>query len=47
MLLIAKHQPDPTAAITMPASAGPRMRAVLKSEEFRAIAFGSSSRPTS
>ena len=46
-LLTAKHQPEPTAAITTPASAGPRIRATLKRLELRAIAFGSSSRPTS
>ena len=44
--LIAKHQPDPTAAISTPASAGPKIRAVLKRLELSAIAFGSSSRPT-
>src|SRR5258708_24580370 len=32
--LTAKHQPAPTVAITTPASAGPTMRAVLKSVEF-------------
>ena len=45
--LIAKHQPAPTAAIRMPASAGPKMRAVLNMLELSATAFGSSSRPTS
>ena len=44
---MAKHQPTPTAAITTPASAGPRIRAVLNRLELSAIAFGSSSRPTS
>ena len=42
----AKHQPTPTAAITMPPSAGPAMRAMLKRLELSATAFGSSSRPT-
>jgi len=45
-VLIAKHQPEPNAAIRMPASAGPKIRAVLKRLELRAIAFGNSSRPT-
>jgi hypothetical protein len=45
-VLTAKHQPDPNAAIRMPASAGPKMRAVLNRLELSAIAFGSSSRPT-
>ena len=46
-LLIAKHHPAPAAASTTPASAGPKMRAVLNMLELSAIAFGSSSRPTS
>ena len=43
----AKHQPTPNAAISTPPSAGPITRPALKSDELSAIAFGSSSRPTS
>ena len=39
-------QPDPKAAITRPATAGPTMRAAWKVAELRPIAFGSRSRPT-
>ena len=42
-----KHQPTPTTAIRTPPSAGPTARAALKRLELSAIAFGSSSRPTS
>ena len=45
-MLIAKHQPAPTAAIRTPANAGPKIRAMLKRLELSATAFGSSSRPT-
>ena len=45
-MFAAKHQPTPTAAITTPPSAGPAIRAMLKSVEFSATAFGSSVRPT-
>ena len=45
-VLIAKHQPAPTAAISTPARAGPKIRAVLNRLELSATAFGSSSRPT-
>ena len=45
--LIAKHQPEPTTAISTPPTAGPTTRPALKSDEFSAIAFGSSLRPTS
>ena len=45
-MLIAKHQPVPTTAITTPAIAGPKMRARLKRLELSATAFGNSSLPT-
>ena len=45
-VLIANAQPAPHAAMMSPASAGPKMRAVLNRLELSAIAFGSSSRPT-
>ncbi len=44
--LIVKHQAAPTAARSRPPSPGPITRALLNISEFRAIAFGRSSRPT-
>ena len=45
-LFNASRITGPAAAMTTPASAGPKMRAVLNRLEFSATAFGSSSRPT-
>ncbi len=36
----AKHQPSPTAAMTIPPSDGPMMRLPLTIEELSAMAFG-------
>ena len=41
-----KHQPSPTVATRTPATAGPRIRAMLKIDELSAMAFGRSSRLT-
>ena len=46
MPLAKKHQPSPTVATTMPAIAGPTIRALLNIDEFSPIAFSRSSRPT-
>ncbi len=44
--LITKHQPSPTVAIMMPATAGPTARAALIRVELRLTAFRRSSGPT-
>jgi hypothetical protein len=44
--LSAKHVATPTSAITTPAVAGPTMRAVCTTTEFRATAFTTRSCPT-
>ena len=41
-----KHQPSPMTATSTPATAGPRMRPLLKTLEFSAMAFIRSSLPT-
>jgi hypothetical protein len=41
-----KHHPSPIAPTSTPATAGPMIRAPLKIDEFSAMAFGRSSRPT-
>ena len=43
MLLTRKHQPSPTVAIKIPAMDGPTNLAAFTIEEFRAIAFPTSS----
>ena len=45
--LSAKHGPTPSSAITVPASAGPTMRAVWTTTEFSATALTTRSCPTS
>ena len=44
--LIRKHGPTPSSAITAPAAAGPRMRAVWMITEFSATALTTLSSPT-
>ncbi len=45
--LIRNTHPDPTQAMTAPATAGPTIRAALKEVEFSATAFDRSASPTS